>query len=300
MSTTGQRGNSSRAGILAVLGAAFCFGTTGTTQQLGVPDISPVAVASARLLCGSLFLFLFAFLIERRNGKYRMPRTDLLIAGCGIATYQLTFFSAVDSTGIAIATVTALGTAPTFSAIVAYLILREKPLLNWYLGTSVTIIGIVLVGTANGVEGFNLLGILLASIAGLGFAMFNVICRKSLEKGASDIWVTAQTFGIAAIASAPFLFSESPVWLTTRNGILTTLWLGIFTTSVGYILFMYGLKRIPSSLAATVVLAEPATATILAAVVIGEPLVAQSYLGIATVALGILYISKSKRASASR
>jgi DME family drug/metabolite transporter len=300
MSTTGQRGNSSRAGILAVLGAAFCFGTTGTTQQLGVPDISPVAVASARLLCGSLFLFLFAFLIERRNGKYRMPRTDLLIAGCGIAIYQLTFFSAVDSTGIAIATVTALGTAPTFSAIVAYLILREKPLLNWYLGTSVTIIGIVLVGTANGVEGFNLLGILLASIAGLGFAMFNVICRKSLEKGASDIWVTAQTFGIAAIASAPFLFSESPVWLTTRNGILTTLWLGIFTTSVGYILFMYGLKRIPSSLAATVVLAEPATATILAAVVIGEPLVAQSYLGIATVALGILYISKSKRASASR
>jgi DME family drug/metabolite transporter len=300
MSTTGQRGNSSRAGILAVLGAAFCFGTTGTTQQLGVPDISPVAVASARLLCGSLFLFLFAFLIERRNSKYRMPRTDLLIAGCGIAIYQLTFFSAVDSTGIAIATVTALGTAPTFSAIVAYLILREKPLLNWYLGTSVTIIGIVLVGTANGVEGFNVLGILLASIAGLGFAMFNVICRKSLEKGASDIWVTAQTFGIAAIASAPFLFSESPVWLTTRNGILTTLWLGIFTTSVGYILFMYGLKRIPSSLAATVVLAEPATATILAAVVIGEPLVAQSYLGIATVALGILYISKSKRASASR
>jgi DME family drug/metabolite transporter len=300
MSTTGQRGNSSRAGILAVLGAAFCFGTTGTTQQLGVPDISPVAVASARLLCGSLFLFIFAFLIERRNSKYRMPRTDLLIAGCGIAIYQLTFFSAVDSTGIAIATVTALGTAPTFSAIVAYLILREKPLLNWYLGTSVTIIGIVLVGTANGVEGFNLLGILLASIAGLGFAIFNVICRKSLEKGASDIWVTAQTFGVAAIASAPFLFAESPVWLTTRNGILTTLWLGIFTTSVGYILFMYGLKRIPSSLAATVVLAEPATATILAAVVIGEPLVAQSYLGIATVALGILYISKSKRASASR
>jgi len=300
MSTTGERGNSSRAGILAVLGAAFCFGTTGTTQQLGVPDISPVAVASARLICGSIFLFLFAFLIERRNRGYRMPRTDLLIAGCGIAVYQLTFFSAVDSTGIAIATVTALGTAPTFSAIVAYVILREKPQLNWYLGTSVTIVGIILVGTANGVEGFNVFGIILASVAGLGFAIFNVICRKSLERGASDIWVTSQTFGIAAIASAPFLFSESPVWLTTRNGILTTLWLGIFTTSVGYILFMYGLKRIPSSLAATVVLAEPATATILAAVVIGEPLVAQSYLGIATVALGILYISKSKRADASR
>ncbi len=297
MSNAGEKDNSSRAGILAVLGAAFCFGTTGTTQQLGVPEISPVAVASARLLCGAIFLFIFAYLLERRNSGYRMPRIDLFIAGCGIAIYQLTFFSAVDSTGIAIATVTALGTAPTFSAIVAYLILREKPLFNWYIGTSVTIIGIVLVGTANGVEGFNFGGILLASIAGLGFAVFNVICRKSLENGASDIWVTAQTFGIAALFSAPFLFAESPVWITTRNGILTTLWLGIFTTSLGYILFMYGLKRIPSSLAATVVLAEPATATILAAVVIGEPLVGQSYLGIVTVALGILYISKRKRVS---
>ncbi len=119
MSDTSQRVNSSRAGILAVLGAAFCFGTTGTTQQLGVPDISPVAVASARLLCGALFLFIFAFFIERRNTGFHMPRTDLVIAGCGIAIYQLTFFSAVHSTGIAIATVTALGSAPTFSAIVA-------------------------------------------------------------------------------------------------------------------------------------------------------------------------------------
>jgi DME family drug/metabolite transporter len=42
------------------------------------------------------------------------------------------------------------------------------------------------------------------------------------------------------------------------------------------------------------VLAEPATATILAAVVIGEHLVFRSYLGIAIVALGILYISQSR------
>jgi DME family drug/metabolite transporter len=57
---------------------------------------------------------------------------------------------------------------------------------------------------------------------------------------------------------------------------------------------MFGLKRIDSSKAATVVLAEPATATILAAVVIGEHLVFRSYLGIVIVALGILFISRSK------
>lgn len=295
MSATSQATGTARVGVWAVLGAALCFGTTGTTAQIGVPFVSPVAVAAARLLCGAAFLLLFALLFESRKRIYQMPLADLLIAGIGIAIYQLTFFSAVALTGVAISTVTALGCAPTFSAIVAFLLLKERPHKSWYLGTSITVMGIVLVGTANGVDSFNLLGVILAAIAGLGFAIFNVICRRSLEKGASDIWITANTFGIAAIASAPFLFTDELTWLTTRTGILTTLWLGLVTTSVGYILFMFGLKRISSSLAATVVLAEPATATVLAAVVLGEPLIWQSYIGISAVTLGILYISLGRR-----
>lgn len=295
MSTISHSARTSRLGVLAVLAASLCFGTTGTTAQLGVPDVSPVSVAAARLLCGATFLFLFARLFESKKATYRMPVIDLLVAGIGIAIYQLTFFSAVDLTGVALATVTALGCAPSFSAIVAFVILKERPLKSWYLGTSVTILGIVLVGTASGVGSFNAFGILLAAIAGLGFAIFNVVCRRSLENGASDIWVTASTFGVAAIASAPFLFADELTWLTTRNGIITTLWLGIVTTSLGYIFFMSGLKRIPSSLAATAVLAEPATATVLAAFVLGEELVWQSYLGIAAVILGILYISLGRK-----
>ena len=288
MSTTRER-----SGIFAVLGAALCFGTTGTTQQLGAPDISPVAVASARLLCGSLFLFFFAYFQRKSRGDIRMPLRDLIICGCGIGMYQLTFFSAVHSTGIAIATVTALGTAPTLSAVVAYFLLREKPQRNWYLGTAVTILGIILVGTAHGVDAFNLKGVGLAVLAGFGFAVFNVFCRRSLKRGAQDMWLTATTFGVAALVSFPFLFTQNPQWILTLKGGLTIVWLGLVTTSVGYVLFMYGLKRIESSLAATVVLAEPATATILAAVVIGESLVMQSYIGIAVVAAGIVYLGRS-------
>jgi len=287
MSTTKQR-----AGIFAVLGAALCFGTTGTTQQLGVPEISPVAVASARLLCGSLFLFIFASFQRKNRGDVRMPLVDLIVCGAGIGMYQLTFFSAVHSTGIAIATVTALGAAPTLSALVAFVLMREKPQKSWYLGTAVTILGIILVGTAHGIASFNGKGVALAALAGFGFAIFNVVCRRSLARGAQDIWLTATTFGVAALVSFPFLFAQSPVWILTTKGFFTVLWLGLVTTSVGYVLFMFGLKRIESSLAATVVLAEPATATILAAVVIGEKLVLQSYIGIATVALGILYLSR--------
>ncbi len=286
--------SSRQVGILAVLGSALSFGTTGTTQQLGVPNISPLAVGSARLLCGSLFLFLFAYFQRNARGLIKAPRRDLIICGLGVAIYQLTFFSAVSITGIAISTVTALGSVPTFSAIVAYFVLGEKPQRSWYLGTSITIVGIILVGTANGIDLFKPLGILLASIAGLGFAVFNVISRRSLSRGAQDIWLTASSFGIAAVLTAPFLFVQNPEWMFTRDGGLSVLWLGLVPTAIGYFLFTFGLKRIDSSTAATVVLAEPATATILAALIIGENLVLQSFLGIAIVAAGILYISKSK------
>jgi len=279
-------------GIFAVIGAALCFGTTGTTQQLGVPEISPVAVASARLICGSLFLFIFAWFQRKSRGEIRMPLLDLTICGAGIGMYQLTFFSAVHSTGIAIATVTALGAAPTLSAVVAFVLMREKPQKSWYLGTAITILGIIFVGTAHGIASFNSHGVTLAVLAGFGFAVFNVVCRRSLAHGAQDMWLTASTFGVAALVSSPFLFAQSPVWIITMKGFLTVIWLGLVTTSVGYVLFMFGLKRIESSLAATVVLAEPATATILAALVVGEKLVLQSYIGIATVALGILYLSR--------
>ncbi len=286
--------SSRKIGILAVLGSALCFGTTGTTQQLGVPDVSPLAVGAARLLCGSLFLFLFAHTQRGSRGSIRAPHRDLFTCGLGVAIYQLTFFSAVHITGIAIATVTALGSVPTFSAIVAYFILGEKPQKSWFLGTSVTVLGIILVGTANGVESFKPLGIFLAAIAGLGFAVFNVISRRSLARGAQDIWLTATSFGIAALFTLPFLFAQNPEWILTRNGGLSVLWLGLVPTAIGYFLFTFGLKRVDSSTAATVVLAEPATATLLAALIIGESLVFQSFLGIAIVAAGILYISKSK------
>jgi DME family drug/metabolite transporter len=286
--------SSRKIGILAVLGSALCFGTTGTTQQLGVPDISPLAVGAARLLCGSLFLFLFAYIQRGSRGSYRAPHRDLFICGLGVAIYQLTFFSAVHITGIAISTVTALGSVPTFSAIVAYFLLGERPQRSWYLGTSVTVLGIILVGTANGVDSFKPLGLLLAAIAGLGFAVFNVISRRSLSRGAQDIWLTATSFGIAALFTSPFLFAQNPEWILTRDGGLSVLWLGLVPTAIGYFLFTFGLKRVDSSTAATVVLAEPATATILAALIIGESLVFQSFVGIAIVAAGILYISKSK------
>jgi DME family drug/metabolite transporter len=69
------------------------------------------------------------------------------------------------------------------------------------------------------------------------------------------------------------------------------LWLGIVTTGLGYTLYAYGLKRVHSSSASTLVLAEPATATLLAVIVLGDAISTTGWLGIIVVIIGLTYLA---------
>jgi DME family drug/metabolite transporter len=73
------------------------------------------------------------------------------------------------------------------------------------------------------------------------------------------------------------------------------LYLGIATTSIAYILFSAGLKRISSSAAVTLSLAEPLTAALLSVVVVGERLNGASWLGVTMLLGGILVLTLSGR-----
>ena len=88
----------------ALILAGIFFGTTGTAQALGPDGLSPLAVGSGRLIFGALFLWI----ITRFTAKTAIPiaKKDLWLASIGFTLYQLTFFSAVKSTGVTIGTVT--------------------------------------------------------------------------------------------------------------------------------------------------------------------------------------------------
>ena len=84
----------------ALIVAGIFFGSTGTAQALGPHGISTMAVGSARLLCGALLLWSFTRFMPRTHQK--MDKRDLWLSALGMALYQLTFFGAVKSTGVAL------------------------------------------------------------------------------------------------------------------------------------------------------------------------------------------------------
>jgi DME family drug/metabolite transporter len=68
------------------------------------------------------------------------------------------------------------------------------------------------------------------------------------------------------------------------------LWLGIISTALAYSLYSYGLSHLRASNVATLVLAEPVTATLLAITVLHNQLTLSSWLGVGLVVSGLLYL----------
>lgn len=269
--------------------AGICFGTTGTAQALGPKGVSPLAVGSGRLIVGAVLLYLF----HRSATKSiaRIARRDLWLSAIGVVLYQITFFSAVKSTGVAIGTVTALGSAPALTGFVAYVFNREKPTRRWFFATVITTIGILLLSTSKGFSDFNMRGFLLAIGAGASYSIFAVASKRALTDGVSISDAMFRIFALGAVLSTPLLFVGSMHWLVTPRGLMMIFWLGLIPTAVAYIAYAYGLAKVRASTASTLILAEPATATLLAAIVLGEAINARGWTGIVIVIIGLIYLS---------
>jgi len=273
-----------------VIAAGICFGTTGTTQALGPDGISSLSIGSARLLVGAFFLYLYIKIAKIPSAA--IPKMAIWLSALGILSYQLTFFSAVKQTGVAIGTVTALGSVPALTGLLDYLIYKVKPTKRWFIATVITTTGIVALGTANGVSDFDLGGFVLAIIAGGSFGLLAVSSKRALSSGVDSTYLMFKVFSLAALLSIPVLLINGISWLGTSGGAVMIIWLGLIPTALAYILYAKGLKGIAPGVASTLILAEPATATILAAVVLNESINLQGWAGIATVAIGLAYLSR--------
>lgn len=273
-----------------VIAAGICFGTTGTTQALGPDGISSLSIGSARLLVGAFFLYLYIKIAKIPSAA--IPKTAMWLSALGILSYQLTFFSAVKQTGVAIGTVTALGSVPALTGLLDYLIYKVKPTKRWFIATVITTTGIVALGTANGVSDFDFGGFVLAIIAGGSFGLLAVSSKRALSTGVDSTYLMFKVFSLAALLSTPVLLINGTSWLATSGGAAMIIWLGLIPTALAYILYAKGLKGIAPGVASTLILAEPATATILAAVVLNESINLQGWAGIATVAIGLAYLSR--------
>src|SRR2546426_785549 len=147
-----------------------------------------------------------------------------------MALYQLSFFSAVSLTGVAVGTVVAIGSAPVLAGLVSRLTGGPALTRRGMLATAGGIAGAAGLLTGGGAAGVHAGGVALGLAAGLSYAVYAVGAARLITGGVSERSVMGGLFGCAAVLLLPVLFAGPLGWLLTPRGAAVTLHLGVITT----------------------------------------------------------------------
>ncbi|MEU4778467.1 DMT family transporter [Micromonospora sp. NPDC023633] len=267
-----------RRGLLHVTGAAVLWGTTGVAVHLvrESTTLTPTGVGFYRLAIGAVVL---VALVAHRLGPVlaalRSEPVALVLIGVGLGGYQALYFLAVAAGGVGVATVVSLGLAPVL--IFGWESLRARRLPGrTMLGALVAgVAGLALITVSVGEPGATaprpLLGLLAAFGSGVGYAASTVLSRHAAQRVA-PMTLTTVSAVVGALALAPIALAEGIGVPARLAPIGLLVHLGVVTTAVAYALFYAGLRTTTGSAAALATLAEPLTAVLLAAWLVGESL----------------------------
>jgi DME family drug/metabolite transporter len=282
---------------LQILLAALCFGTTGTAQALGPDGASAVTVGAVRIAAGAALLLAVQAVASRGGERVRRPwpRAPVAFGALGVAAYQLCFFAAVKDTGVAVGTVVALGSAPALAGLGGWLLDGRVPGRAWAVATALACAGVALLALSGGGSDVSAPGVALAVGAGAAYATFTLASKRLLDQGHHVEPVMARLFGLGALLLAPVLVLGDLSWVATAGGAAMALWLGAVPTALAYILFASGLRHLPAGDVATLTLAEPVTAALLGAVVLGERPGAIAVAGIVIILAALAVLAAPRR-----
>lgn len=283
--------------VFVVLLSGLLFGTTGTATLIFDIEASSTSFAAARLIVGAAGLV--AVSIYQRGlaeliTLWKRPRVQIM--GVSVAFYMLAFFAAVSLAGAAVASLVSISLAPLMAGAIARAFGKPWPGRTWVIATALAALGVVLLGMPESTTGGSqrILGAILAALAGSAYAFFTVVGAKLVDDEHHATDGLAASFSIGAVLLIPFLVMDSD-WLFTGKGIALALWLGLVSTTLSYIMFGIGITYLAPGVVATLLLSEPAVATLLGVFVVGESMSLRGWMGCVLILIGLIMISRNEQ-----
>ncbi|MDT7727784.1 MAG: drug/metabolite transporter, family [Actinomycetota bacterium] len=284
-----------RSGIALIL-AGILWGTGGLSGSLltANAELHPLSVATYRLLLGGVFA---VFFLRLTGGLRDFPRTRaafrrLAVAGGLLGLFQASYFLAVSLSSVSTATMTTIGGAPVFVAVVTAVRERRIPSAVTMVSIGVALVGLVLLrwspeGTS---ADWRLVGgVVFALLAGAGFATLTLVTAIQVD-GLDPLRTTAFGCLIGGVLLLP-VAGVLGMALPFRADVLgLAVYLGLVPTAVAYAAYFRGLAGAHPVPAALSALLEPLTAAVLSALVLHERLGVAGWCG-AALLVGALAVS---------
>ena len=165
-----------------------------------------------------------------------------IIGGSGLGIAMISFIYSITNTSAAI-TLLCLAAMPFFTALLAFLFLKERISLNVWISISIATIGIIIM--AFGSTGSNsIVGFIFGMLSSIGFSIFSVTLRWRTQTPKFTT-VAFSGFFCFVFAAIMLLSTKQVFFSTSYNGALFSLHGTL--VCLGLILYSIGSKAIPAA-----------------------------------------------------
>lgn len=287
--------------VLIIL-SGILWGTMGLfVRRLNAMGLAAMEIVELRCIVAVVILFPVLFFRDKKLlhlQKRNLP--PLILSGIfSIIFFNFCYFSTIALMDLSAAAIL-LYTAPIFVMLLSLVLFREKLSLRKVAALAMAFGGCCLVsGIASSTTSISAAGILLGLGSGLGYALYSIFSRYSLNQGLSSMTITLYTFLFAAVGGA-FLADFSAIGAAfSQHGLFFAFFAVLYTlvtTVLPYLLYTAGLSHVENGAASVMASVEPVVATVLGFVVFSEKPTLPAFAGILLVlgALTVLNLEKKK------
>lgn len=289
---------SERPGVLAALVSSALGGMAAGMTRFVIGATDPVTLGALRF--GLAFLVLLPVGLAHRS---RWPRREdwLGVAALGVLFFALFFL--VFNTALTYTTAArgalSLATLPLLTMVVAALLRIESLTPRKTAGVLIAVIGVAVAlaaGLAEAPAGA-WRGDLLMVGGALCMALYTVWSRPFIARSSALAFLTV---GMGVGATSVALVAWWTGGFAVIHGFGPAQWsaiiyLGVFGGALSFFLWVFALERATPTRVAITITANPLTASLTAAILLGEPIELSLIAGVAAVAMGIWTASTDRQ-----
>ena len=229
--------------VVLFAGLLWSFGPL-VVRYMDNPHLVPWQYIFGRGLTIFILLNLYLFFEEGKNFYKNYLKIGLsgIIGGSGLGVAMITFIYSITNTSAAV-TLLCLAAMPFFTALLAFLFLRERISFNVWISIILASVGILIMAIGNTGEK-SLVGFIFGLTSSIGFSIFSVTLRWKKE---TPKFTTVAFSGLFCFifASIVILIKDQVFFASSYNGSLFSLHGTL--VCFGLILYSIGSKAIPAA-----------------------------------------------------
>ena len=266
--------------------------------KIGLEELSPVNLTIMRLLVVCIVFLIL--LIAKPNKFSKIQKKDVipifLLGFLGIVVYHLGLNYGEQYISASAASVI-IATIPIFVVILAAIFLKEKITLKIVLGVLLSLVGVVVISTVGRSDTLlevkyisGALAVILAAALGAGYT----VAGKKMLQRYSALSLTVYVCLLGSLGLIPFISSSlfEEVAAMSLTGWSVVIFLGVFPTVIGYVLWYVALEIKSASETSVYLYFVPVLSTIISYILFRDEITWLFIFGGALVILGLYVVNK--------